>query len=63
MNAKQREYISKTLADLGKGLLLAVAVGGATGKMSPEFVWFYLALSAYAFLARYRLEGDHRDTS
>ncbi|MBF0626275.1 MAG: hypothetical protein HQL82_15915 [Magnetococcales bacterium] len=62
MNDRQRELVSKTLADVGKGLLLAIAVATMTDKAGPLYVGIYFFLSVYAFAAAYRLEG-HSDDS
>ena len=59
MNARQREFVSKYLSDVSKGLLLAVAVGAATGRLRLAYTVLYLLLAGYAFAAAYLLEG-HR---
>lgn len=63
MNTKQMEFVSKTLADIGKGLLLAVAVATMTNKASPWYVALYLSLAVYAFLTAYQLEGRNDNSA
>lgn len=62
MNSKQREFVSKTFADIGKGLLLAVAVATMTNKAGPWLVALYLLMAVYAFSSAYRLEGQNDDS-
>jgi len=44
MTPTQRELLSKYLSDVSKGLLLAVAVGVGTNKLS----WWYVILALVA---------------
>ena len=63
MNSKQKEFVSKTLADIGKGLLLAVAVGTLTGRITLLPAVMCLGVAAYSFVFTYRLEGQHGDNN
>ncbi|MBF0283877.1 MAG: hypothetical protein HQL51_05410 [Magnetococcales bacterium] len=57
MNARQREMLSKTLADVGKGLLLAAAVGSLAEKAAPFPLVTYFFTAVYFLIAAYLLEG------
>lgn len=57
MTAKQRELTSKYLSDMSKGLLLAVAIGFGTSKLSLVFAFIYTILAVYCFVAAYWMEG------
>jgi hypothetical protein len=54
---RQRDLVSKYLADLSKGVLIAVAVGVGTGKLDVLYVVVYLVAAVLAFGAAYFLEG------
>ncbi len=63
MTDKQREYLAKTLADVGKGLLLAAVIGIGTDKITVMTFVLDLIGAGYALIAGYLLEGRENDTN
>lgn len=63
MNTRQREFVSRYLADVSKGFLLSVAVGAATDKLSLMYLTLYLLLAGYAFLVAHLLERYRDDAN
>lgn len=62
MTDKQREYVAKTLADLGKGLLLAAVIGFGSNRITAISFLINLIAASYALIVGYLLEGRENDT-
>jgi len=62
MTQKQREYLSKYLADVSKGLLLAVVVGIGTGKLVVLYVVLMVLSAVFTCGLGYLLEGTQDAT-
>ena len=61
MNEKQRELASKTLADIGKGLLLAALIGAGAGKLNTLPFIIDVILSINTIIAAHLLLEDSDD--
>ncbi len=61
MNEKQKDLAAKTLADIGKGLLLASIIGAGTGQLSAAIFALDLIMAMYAIIAAHLLLRDIDD--
>ena len=63
MTAKQREFVTKTLSDVSKGVIIAALLGRGTGAL--RWGWFLgtVAGAVLALLVAYWLEGRADDVA
>lgn len=57
MTARQRDLVSKSLTDIGKGMVVGGAVTFGTGKLSLMGLGVYFLVAVLLFGAAHYLEG------